>query len=56
MLVDEADKDEEVGGIGTHGTNSGDRSGTNTVHPTWTPLLHGSQVNAHVVQSPNMWL
>jgi len=47
MLVDEADKDEVGGGSGTHGTNSGDRSGTNVIHPTWTPLLHSSQENAH---------
>jgi len=56
MLVREADKDEVGEGKGTHGTNSGDRSGTNVVHPTCTPLLHGSQENAHVGQFPNMWL
>jgi len=55
-MVDEADEDEVGGGSGTHGTNSGDRCGTNVVHPTWTPLLHGSQVNTHVGQFPNMWL
>jgi hypothetical protein len=55
-MVDEADKDEVGGGRGTHGTNDGDRSETNVVHPTWTPLLHGSQVNTYVGQFPNMWL
>lgn len=55
-MVDKADKDEVGGGSGTHGMNSGDRSGTNVVHPTWTPLLHGSQANTHVGQFPNMWL
>lgn len=55
-MVDEADEDDVGGGSGTRGMNSGDRSGTNVAHPTWTPLLHSSQVNIHVGQFPSMWL